>query len=74
MSKCTIFYKNVHQNGLFISRLSIHIVKFSIFYILSEYHICSTGNISSDFGTRGGDSGTLVFLQKNGRFRNINLI
>ena len=51
-------------------RVSVNILKISIFtnLIFSEFHICSTGDISSDFGTRGGDSGTLVFLEENGRY------
>ena len=30
--------------------------------------MCSTGEASANFGTRGGDSGTLVFLEENGRY------
>ena len=46
-----------------------HCIKTLPFY--SEFHLCSTGESSSDFGTRGGDSGTLVFLKENGRYLSI---
>ena len=38
----------------------------SVFF--SDFHLCSTGDTNSTFGTRGGDSGTLVFLEENGRY------
>ena len=37
-------------------------------FSFSEFHLCSTGDASPNFGTRGGDSGTLVFLEENGRY------
>ena len=40
------------------------------YVFFSEFHLCSTGESKIHFGTRGGDSGTLVFLEENGRYLN----
>ena len=42
--------------------------------ILSNLHICTTGGLSSKFGTRRGDSGSPLNLFENGRYRKIGIM
>ena len=60
---------NVEVLGqVLMSKLTYFFRHFLKSVFCSEFHICSIGETSANFGTRVGDSGALVFLEENGRY------
>ena len=60
---------NVEELGVVLmSKLKYFLSFLENQFLCSDFHLCSTGETNGTFGTRGGDSGTLVFLEENGRY------